>query len=216
MIRTCLVLLLGLAMPTNALALSGQVRVVDGDGLVSAGERIRLHGIDAPELRQRCDPSGRNWKCGAWAAEMLAKIIAKGELSCEAVDHDRYGRTVARCSVSGRDVGAQLVRAGAAMAYRRYSSDYIALEDQARAQGRGLWSGEVTAPAEYRKTAKRVASAAPSGCKIKGNISAKGTRIYHVPGQRHYLDTRISPNKGEAYFCTETEARAAGFRRSKR
>ena len=206
--------MLALAAPASALTLTGQARVTDGDSLVVAGERVRLHGIDAPEIKQRCDVSGRNWACGAWAAEVLRDIVTQGVLVCAAVETDRYGRTVARCSVSGRDVGALMVQAGAAMAYRKYSIDYIGLEGKAKAEGRGLWSGAVTAPAEYRKTKKRVAT--PAGCAIKGNISAKGERIYHVPGQRHYTKTQISSSKGEAFFCTEAEARAAGFRRSKR
>ena len=60
-----------------------------------------------------------------------------------------------------------------------------------------------------------VASGSPS-CDIKGNISASGEHIYHVPGQRYYDVTRISPGKGERWFCSEAEARAAGWRRSRR
>lgn len=53
-------------------------------------------------------------------------------------------------------------------------------------------------------------------CPIKGNISVNtGERIYHVPGQRYYRQTTISPSKGERWFCTEDEAREAGWRRSK-
>lgn len=52
-------------------------------------------------------------------------------------------------------------------------------------------------------------------CDIKGNISSKGERIYHLPGQDYYSRTRIDTGKGERYFCSEAEARAAGWRRSK-
>lgn len=53
------------------------------------------------------------------------------------------------------------------------------------------------------------------GCAIKGNVSINtGERIYHVPGQRYYAETRISPRHGERWFCSEVEARAAGWRRS--
>jgi hypothetical protein len=52
-------------------------------------------------------------------------------------------------------------------------------------------------------------------CNIKGNVSSSGERIYHVPGQRYYSDTRIEPHKGERWFCSEAEARAAGWRRAK-
>jgi hypothetical protein len=52
-------------------------------------------------------------------------------------------------------------------------------------------------------------------CVIKGNISMSGERIYHVPGQRYYDETRIKPAYGERWFCSEEEARAAGWRKSK-
>ena len=56
-----------------------------------------------------------------------------------------------------------------------------------------------------------------SGCTIKGNISIdSGERIYHVPGQKFYSQTRISPEFGERWFCSEAEARKAGWRKAKR
>ena len=54
-----------------------------------------------------------------------------------------------------------------------------------------------------------------SRCAIKGNISKSGTGIYHVPGGRFYDQTRIDTSRGERWFCTEAEARAAGWRRSR-
>jgi hypothetical protein len=63
----------------------------------------------------------------------------------------------------------------------------------------------------------RGCAAPPPGCDIKGNISFKsGERIYHLPGQSFYDKTKISPGRGEAWFCTEAEARANGWRKSKR
>lgn len=65
--------------------------------------------------------------------------------------------------------------------------------------------------------AARHIAGASSSCRIKGNISINtGERIYHVPGQEHYAETRISPEYGERWFCTEADARAAGWRRAKR
>ncbi|HMM73900.1 MAG TPA: hypothetical protein PKC22_17035, partial [Rhodocyclaceae bacterium] len=58
------------------------------------------------------------------------------------------------------------------------------------------------------------ASGQSGACNIKGNISRKGERIYHVPGQKYYAQTQISAGKGERWFCSEREARAAGWRRS--
>lgn len=56
-----------------------------------------------------------------------------------------------------------------------------------------------------------------TGCNIKGNISVDtGERIYHVPGQKYYRETIISTGKGERWFCSEEEARRAGWRKAKR
>lgn len=52
-------------------------------------------------------------------------------------------------------------------------------------------------------------------CNIKGNVNTRGERIYHVPGQKYYEETRIVANHGERWFCSEEEARAAGWRKSK-
>jgi hypothetical protein len=53
-------------------------------------------------------------------------------------------------------------------------------------------------------------------CNIKGNISLKGDRIFHVPSGEHYSETIIDTSKGEKWFCSETEAISAGWRKSKR
>lgn len=53
-------------------------------------------------------------------------------------------------------------------------------------------------------------------CPIKGNVSAKGEKIYHVPGGGYYVRTEVDESAGERWFCTEEEARAAGWRKSKR
>lgn len=199
-------------------ALEGAVRVIDGDTLILGSERIRLFGIDAPEKSQRCDPSGRNWACGDWAAARLRALVVGG-VRCVALDRDRYGRTVARCHSGGRDVAAEMVRLGAATAYRRYSDDYIGQEAEAKAAARGLWNGANAAPGAFRLAQRQAPAqvARPAGgCAIKGNVSSKGQRIYHLPGQKFYAETRIDPRRGEAFFCTEAEARAAGFRRARR
>jgi len=59
------------------------------------------------------------------------------------------------------------------------------------------------------------ASAQQGECNIKGNVNTRGERIYHVPGQKYYNDTEISASHGERWFCSEEEARSAGWRRSK-
>lgn len=126
--------------------------VTDGDGLHQAGERVRLWGIDAPELDQECKRNGMAYRCGEQARDALVALVAAGDVRCEPVDRDRYGRTVARCSVNGLDLGAEMVRLGWAVDYRRYSRGiYAGMEREARAAKRGLWAGEFVTPSQWRR-----------------------------------------------------------------
>ena len=196
---------------------TGPARVIDGDSLEVAGERIRLHGIDAPEGRQLCLIDGKQWQCGQHAANILADFISGRPVTCKDLGRDRYKRIIARCAVAGEDMGSWLVSEGLAFAYRRYSLDYVDQEAEAQAAQRGLWAGEFVKPWDWRR-GKRLAANdnAPDQCRIKGNINRKGERIYHVPGQQAYGVTRINPATGEQWFCSEDDARAAGWRRALR
>ncbi|SLN49392.1 Succinoglycan biosynthesis protein ExoI [Aquimixticola soesokkakensis] len=196
--------------------LRGAVRVVDGDTLDVGGTRVRLHGVDAPELSQTCkDAGGVTWACGAWSRDQLADLTPN-RVRCSETDVDRYGRVVARCFVGNNDVNAMMVTRGAARAYAKYSADYLGAEAQARAAQRGIWQGDNAAPAQYRAEQKTpvVAQTPPQDCAIKGNISANG-KLYHMPGTRWYEGTTITLSRGEHWFCSEAQAVAAGWRRAK-
>lgn len=201
-------------------ALTGSARIIDGDTLDVRGSRVRLHGIDAPESAQRCRSGGRFWSCGHEATRALSRRIGSRPVACEERDRDRYGRSVAVCWVGGEDVNAWMVAEGWAFAYRKYSMRYVAEEMAAKSAKRGVWRGDVVAPWDWRR-GKRLADTGTtvkrgSGrCDIKGNISKAGKRIYHVPGGRFYNQTRINTSRGERWFCSEAEARAAGWRRSR-
>ena len=83
-------------LATPALAdVTGVASVIDGDTIEVHGQRIRLHGIDAPESRQLCRLDGKAWQCGKDAANALAKKIARRPVICEELDRDQYGRKVA-------------------------------------------------------------------------------------------------------------------------
>jgi len=216
-----LVMLVPACRSTAALAsISGVATVIDGDTIQIHRQAIRLFGIDAPEGGQSCQLDGKAWRCGPAAANALADLVGRRTVTCQARDHDRYGRTVAVCSVGGQDLSAWLAREGWALAYRRYSMDYVADEDAARAAKRGLWRGTFIPPWEWRAQ-KRAASPPPAAggdrgeCRIKGNVSRSGDRIYHLPEDRDYARTRITPEKGERWFCSEADALAAGWRRPK-
>ena len=206
--------------------LSGRARVIDGDTIEIGAVRVRLYGVDAPESAQSCLAGGERWSCGQRATRALAGQIGGRTVACSERDRDRYGRTVAVCRQGGRDVNAWLIGQGWALAYRRYSLAYVNEESSARAARRGIWRGEFVAPwdwrrgerlASSRREAPRTVEGAPGSCRIKGNISYNsGKRIYHMPGDRDYARTKISPARGERWFCTEVEARAAGWRRAGR
>lgn len=215
MLRICAALVFALIAALAQAAPSGRVKVIDADTWDVGDTRVRLFGIDAPELGQSCtDRDGRDWSYGDWATQQTRARYQGHVASCDALDTDRYGRTVARCTVGGQDVARELVRNGWALAFRRYSLDYDLDEKAAHVAGVGIHRGTIQQPAEFR--ARPVQPATVEGCKIKGNISSKGERIYHMPGQEHYDRTRISVSKGERWFCSEAEARAAGWRRARR
>lgn len=205
-------------LPVAALAdPSGRVRVIDADTWDVGGTKVRLFGIDAPELSQPCLLDGRAWECGVWAADQTRRAYQGARAICTRVTTDRHGRVVARCSVDGEDVGRRMVREGWAFAFRRYSMDYDLDEKTAVVQGRGLHRGQVQDPAAFRAQRQAPAAPAPTGdCVIKGNVSSRGERIYHLPGQEHYDRTRINTAQGERWFCNEAEALAAGWRRARR
>lgn len=217
-----LILAVGILSVSLALASSpnGQIRVIDGDTIDVGGVRVRLHGIDAPEASQTCEnDQGVVWNCGAWVSRQVRAQFQGKQARCEALDTDRYNRIVARCSVAGQDMGTALVAQGLAFAYRRYSMEYDLIEKQAAAADRGLWTMQVQEPAAFRRDSAvgpEMAQRAASDCNIKGNINAKGERIYHRPGQEHYARTRINTAQGERWFCTPAEAEAAGWRAARR
>lgn len=198
--------------------ISGTVNVRDGDTLDMDGLRIRLFGVDAPEYGQSCTrPDGSSWACGVAATNALADKIGKRRIECEQRDIDTYRRSVAVCRLNGEDLNAWLVAEGWAVAYREFSKDYVDEEERARARKLNIWNGTLQQPEDYRREqgAREASTPDDPNCRIKGNISASGDRIYHVPGGRFYEQTVITRSRGERMFCSEQEARAAGWRKSR-
>jgi endonuclease YncB( thermonuclease family) len=240
----------------NEIIFEGKViSILDGDTLEALVDgrpaRIRLHGVDAPELTQ---------DHGDEARAALHRLVAERRLRVAAIDIDRYHRLVAVVEVEGNSVNEKLLTAGIVWAYRDYlgqtetSLRYCAIEGAARDARLGLWHQPPErwdAPWDYRARQRnprltrgdwRAESVAaclaavrdappaderrqrieafvdalpPRGCLIKGNVSGSGARIYHLPGSAAYAATRIDTIRGEHWFCDESEAAAAGFRRAR-
>lgn len=126
---------------------SGTVeRVIDGDTFImSGGQRIRLWGIDAPELSQPYGPQARQ--------ALIA--ITKGKISCKQYNTS-YNRWVAQCWAANQDIGGVIVTAGYAMDYPKYSGGHYRQEQaDAAAAKRGMWAGDPIAPADWRSQHKK-------------------------------------------------------------
>jgi endonuclease YncB( thermonuclease family) len=98
-----------LAAPLGAFANSdhivGVATIIDGDTIKIHDQRIRLHGVDAPESAQECRRwDGSAWRCGQQATLALHGLIDRRPVTCVQQDVDRYGRVVGKCSVGDTDI----------------------------------------------------------------------------------------------------------------
>jgi endonuclease YncB( thermonuclease family) len=225
---------------TNASAadVAGVPRIVDGDTVEIGSTKIRLSGIDAPETDQLClDAKGEKWACGVTSRDELVKYSHDRPWMCHVTGIDKYGRSLASCDIDGIDVDSWMVRSGWALAFVRYSRQYVAEELEAKSKHAGLWSGAFIAPWDWRGRNKQTeilgavsvpvkaqaillsavsADQAPDpACTIKGNINRSGECIYHQPGGRWYAKVNMDLSKGKRWFCSVEEAEAAGCRAPK-
>lgn len=226
LISAALALALTGAAANAQASLSGIGRAKDGDSLTVGGNEVRLFGIDAPEFDQSCTRDGKAWACGAAASEQLMKLVTGRQVICLSMGTDQHQRILGRCMAGSTDINRTMVALGYAVAFRRYSTDYVAAEESAKLNKRGLWAGKFQMPSEYRnggdvkarETAKQTfrrssstqhVAGSSGSCNIKGNRNRRGQWIYHLPGMPYYEQT-----KPEEIFCTEAEAEAAGYRRA--
>ena len=150
--------------PARAADISGRASVIDGDTIEIHGQRIRLWGIDAPESAQLCRGGDSDlYRCGAQSANEVAAFLEGRAVSCEPLDADRYGRTVARCFAGGIDLAGWLVGRGLALDWPRYSHrQYATQQDEAHRAERGVWSGSFVEPWRYRACVR--AGGRPAKC----------------------------------------------------
>lgn len=130
---------------------TGPARIIDGDTIKVSDERIRFHGIDAPEHKQTCSVEGAEWSCGQAATKALIAAIDDQIVTCKGEARDRYKRLIAVCYAGNINLNAMMVRNGWALAYRKYSKDYVEAEAVAKKARVGIWRGEFEKPWEWRR-----------------------------------------------------------------
>ena len=203
--------------PKSESGLTGRATAISGDLIRVNTQLIRLTGIEAPEPKQPClRGNGRRWNCGASARAALDKLVRGKTVVCTASGEDSDGRTLASCKADEADVAETLVRGGHVFAASGLFASYSSAESQAHSEQLGIWQGESIRPKEWRdqiwEDAKRNA---PEGCPIKGYARASD-RIYTMPWSNDYHGAKVRTVKGDRWFCSEDEARAAGFKLSSR
>ncbi len=200
-------------------------RVVDGDTIeLENGEKVRYIGIDTPETLDPRKPI----QCFGTEAAAQNKDLVEGKrirLEKDVTDRDKYRRLLRYVYVTDESkeifVNLELVKQGFAHSYTyppdvKYQDLFVAAEKEARGEGRGFWNSCSAAAENAGLSPTGVQTLSENNsCKIKGNISASGEKIYHLPGCGSYDKTSIDESRGEKWFCSEDEAVSAGWRKAK-
>jgi endonuclease YncB( thermonuclease family) len=118
--------------------IEGRPRIIDGDTIAIDGTRIRLYGIDAPKLEQKCRDG---WNAGQAAKDYLSHLIPRrARIVCTQRSIDKYNRVVALCTRDGMDISAIMVAEGMAWSDPMYSSRYLPEEREAKKLLKGIHS----------------------------------------------------------------------------
>lgn len=190
--------------------LEGRAVVLSGDRLRVDGKLVVLDGIEAPEAGQVCQRKSGTWRCGAAARDALSALVRGRNVACDVLAEDESEKR-GRCYAKGADLAETLVRNGHVFAEGGFFSRYASLEGEAQDRELGLWAGAVERPQDFRdKRWEEAKKAAPDGCPIKGRVRS-GARFYVLPWSPAYDSIRLSAARGERWFCSESEAQAAGW-----
>ena len=141
----------------------GIPKIIDGDTVHINTKKIRLEGIDAPEIKQKCKKPflkvsaiigfefNKNYSCGVVAKMKLIGKINNSKIKCISASKDRYKRYLATCYKDKINLNKWMVRSGNAVAYKRYSKDYVRDEEYAKENKLGMWQGSFLIPEKWRK-----------------------------------------------------------------
>ena len=158
-----LIIILFFSSSVQAENVYGIPKIIDGDTVHIDEYKIRLEGIDAPEIKQRCKKESlkittiigltfyKDYYCGKASKEKLKKKINNKIIKCDISSIDRYKRRLATCYKGKLNLNKWMVRNGYAVAYKRYSKRYITDEDFAKENRLGLWKGKFILPEKWRK-----------------------------------------------------------------
>jgi len=202
-------------------------KVVDGDTIdvltETTTERVRLIGINTPEVvdpRKPVECFGR--EASAKAHELLEnkKVYLAADETQD--NRDKYKRLLRYAfREDGLFYNLEIIKQGYAYEYTyqipyQYQTEFKAAQILARENKLGFWADDACAAKNSLNTSVSTTTISPPGsnCNIKGNINSKGEKIYHLPACEYYAKTVINLNQGEKYFCSESEAQAAGWRKA--
>jgi micrococcal nuclease len=175
-------------------------KIIDGDTIETKnGQKIRLIGIDTPESGNCYFDESKIF---------LSNLILNKQIKLEkdVSETDKYQRLLRYIYLDDILINNYLISQGYAKIYTvppdiKYQKLFQESQNLARNENRGLW--------------QKCSDSEENNCLIKGNISVAGEKIYHLPNQEYYNQTFIDTTIGEKWFCTETEAQSAGWRKSK-
>lgn len=137
---------------------SGIAKVTDGDSIKVENYRVRLLGIDAPELKQNCfDAQNQSYKCGEKSREFLINLADEKSVNCVYNGKDIYDRYLAYCFIGEVSINNEILKNGHGVIYnfRQASREEIELEKSAKNKKLGIWQGAFQLPKDYRKKHKK-------------------------------------------------------------
>lgn len=200
--------------PFKSEVISGRARAIDGGHIRIGKQILRLDNIEALLPAQTCKTArGHSWRCGTSARRQLSRLVRGGTVDCTVTGTDDDGVKRTKCMKRDTDIAEQLVASGYAFANLGLFASYKTSEQQAREQKRGLWQGASERPSDVRMAQwDQAATSAPEKCPIKGQV-VRRQKLYVLPWDRGYSRVRVRERRGGQWFCSEQQARAAGFER---
>ena len=152
----------------NIKIISGKASITDGDTIKIKSNKIRLIGIDAPEIKQKCTYEKKDYSCGQISKEWLELFVSitDSNVTCLYTEKDRYKRILGICFLGDKnsdaikdklksfELNSMMVRFGHAVAYRKYSSQYVEDENYANLNKYGIWKGKFEYPWDWRRKNK--------------------------------------------------------------